>query len=373
MQDPDIIVDLRHLNSNESDRFTVFWEKCTQYLSTCTAVHERRHDTVTFMAKAISVRDLIQEVTKLCPEGTPVPSQAWVSLNFCPRNPHSLVAKRYTGRLKVKHVIQKRQFRKSHPDAHYCAALFRYMRDYAIKYRDISVFVCLDDKHRIKIGEPGFPVAAAERGRQVIVSSQDTFAVGDHDFCKFSFIPSVTLLVDIPEDIESSWYSGQVFVGIKDAAFEPSSPLRHAKELHNCLMNQVEGRHILFVYSDGGPDHRLTYASVQMSLIALFLNLDLDVLIAGRTAPSHSWANPVERVMSIVNLGMQCIGIMREKMGDDFEQAVKNANNLKDIRKNCSEMKHDVSKSLESSKYLIGSIVTRLELKGKVSGFSECI
>ena len=239
------------------------------------------------------------------------------------------------------------------------------MRDYAIKYRDISVFVCLDDKHRIKIGEPGFPVAAAERGRQVIVSSQDTFAVGDHDFCKFSFIPSVTLLVVIPEDIESSWYSGQVFVGIKDAAFEPSSPLRHAKELHNCLMNQVEGRHILFVYSDGGPDHRLTYASVQMSLIALFLNLDLDVLIAGRTAPSHSWANPVERVMSIVNLGMQCIGIMREKMGDDFEQAVKNANNLKDIRKNCSEMKHDVSKSLESSKDLIGSIVTRLELKGK--------
>ena len=27
MQDPDIIVDLRHLNSNESDCFTVFWEK----------------------------------------------------------------------------------------------------------------------------------------------------------------------------------------------------------------------------------------------------------------------------------------------------------------------------------------------------------
>ena len=53
MQDPDVIVDLRHLNSNESDRFTAFWEKCTQYLSTCTAVHERRHDTVTFMAKAI--------------------------------------------------------------------------------------------------------------------------------------------------------------------------------------------------------------------------------------------------------------------------------------------------------------------------------
>ena len=35
--------------------------------------------------------------------------------------------------------------------------------------------------------------------------------------------------------------------------------------------------------------------------------------------------------MSIVNLGMQCIGVMREKMGDEFEKAVKSANNIKDI------------------------------------------
>ena len=46
---------------------------------------------------------------------------------------------------------------------------------------------------------------------------------------------------------------------------------------------------ILFVYSDGGPDHRLTFLNVKLSLIALFMNLDLDVLIAGRTAPSYSW------------------------------------------------------------------------------------
>ena len=103
-------------------------------------------------------------------------------------------------------MIQKRQFRKSHPDSHYCAAIFRYIRDYAIKYRDIALFVRLDDKHHIKVGESGFPVAAAERGCQVIVSSQDTFAVGDHDSCKFSFIPSVALLVSIPEDI-GGWAS----------------------------------------------------------------------------------------------------------------------------------------------------------------------
>ena len=36
--------------------------------------------------------------------------------------------------------------------------------------------------------EPGFPVAAAERGRQVIVSENEIIAVGDHDFTKFSLV-----------------------------------------------------------------------------------------------------------------------------------------------------------------------------------------
>ena len=33
-------------------------------------------------------------------------------------------------------------------------------------------------------------------------------------------------------------------------------------------------------------------------MIALFLNLNLDILVVGRTAPNNSWKNPVERIMS---------------------------------------------------------------------------
>jgi hypothetical protein len=222
MEDPDIIIDLRECNTNAKDTFSVFWEKCSEFLGTCTTVHERRHDTTCFMAKAISVRDLVDQVAKLCPPNTPIPSLSWVQLNFCPKNARARVSNRYTSRLEAKHVVQKRQFRKSHIDAHYCAAIFRYMRDYAIKYREISVFVCIDDKHRIKVGEPGFPVAAVDRGREVIVSLNETFVVADHDFCKFSVIPSVVLLNEIPPSIEKgSWYTGKVYVGLKDAAFQP--------------------------------------------------------------------------------------------------------------------------------------------------------
>ena len=72
MEDPDILVDLRHRNVNGSDKYGVFWAKCKSFLDECIAVQERRHDTVcTYMAKAISVRDLVEQVSKLCPDGSP--------------------------------------------------------------------------------------------------------------------------------------------------------------------------------------------------------------------------------------------------------------------------------------------------------------
>lgn len=64
------------------------------------------------------------------------------------------------------------------------------------------------------------------------------------------------------------------------------------------------------------------FSSVQISLITLFLDLNLD-LVAGRTAPNHSWKNPVECIMGIINLGLQCIGVMRKKGTADFEKAIK--------------------------------------------------
>lgn len=45
-----------------------------------------------------------------------------------------------------------------------------------------------------------------ERGKEVIVSLNETFVVGDHDFCKFSIIPSVVLINEIPSSLEKgSW------------------------------------------------------------------------------------------------------------------------------------------------------------------------
>lgn len=59
---------------------------------------------------------------------------------------------------------------------------------------------------------------------------------------------------------------------------------------------------MVLLISDGGPDHRITFLSAKVALIALFPSLEMDMLIAIRTCPYQSWSNMAERVMSTLNL-----------------------------------------------------------------------
>ena len=104
----------------------------------------------------------------------------------------------------------------------------------------------------------------------------------------------------------------------KEGALEPSSPLRHSAELANILIVTAPEKPILFVYSDGGPDHRVTYISVKLALIALFRKLNLDYLCAVRIAPYHSDSNPVERILSLLHLGLQAIARARKSMPEEM-------------------------------------------------------
>lgn len=371
MEDPDIIIDLRELNCGRKSQYDVFWEECKKFIQerVGAAVDDRRHSCVMHMACAISVRDLIEQVRARCPNDTKVPCTSWVQLQFWPKTIHAKSKIHYTGRLNIKFMVQARQFRKSHVDAHYASAVFRYQREMAVQFKEYSNFVCLDDKHRIKVGEPKFPVAAAERGRRVLVSRGTAFEVGDHDFSVFSLIPSVCFLVDIPNSVELSWYTGSVIVGLKEAAFEASSPQRHCKELYDILYSKnLHIQPILFLYTDGGPDHRLTFLSVQLSLINLFLALDLDFLCAARTAPFHSWRNPVERIMSILNLGLQSVGLMRTEMSPEYEACIKNLKSLSQVRSMAEKksfVRDETVDSVQSAKVLLSEVFQRLQLKEK--------
>ena len=160
-----------------------------------------------------------------------------------------------------------------------------------------------------------------------------------------------------------------MYVGYKDAAFEPSSPIRHATQLAFILSSSTDDhKSVLFLHSDVGPDHRLTYVSVQLSLIALFLTCKLDFLCAAQTAPAQSWRNPVEGVMSTLNLGLQCVGLMQEKMDPSYEAEAAKCNSLSTLQKTAERITGFDTAILDSIapvKCLLVKLLERLELKGE--------
>ena len=122
------------------------------------------------------------------------------------------------------------------------------------------------------------------------------------------------------------------------------------------------------IYSDGGLAHCLTYHSVQLSLISAFVNLDLDMLIAARTAPGHSWANPVERLMSLLNLAYQNMANWREFCSADMDKKLKKCTGMVDIRKlyvSDEKFHEEWIKSLQPMTEVLNERTTRVALKGK--------
>ena len=96
--------------------------------------------------------------------------------------------------------------RKYHEDAHYASGLFCYEKEMAVWFSRLATFVSLDDRHKVPLGEPGYPVARVERGKRVLVSIDKSFLVGDHDFTCSSLTPSVALFIDISHSMDGPLY-----------------------------------------------------------------------------------------------------------------------------------------------------------------------
>jgi hypothetical protein len=123
-------------------------------------------------------------------------------------------------------------------------------------------------------------------------------------------------------------------VFLKDSIFEASSPTRHTTELAWLLKKMFPNTAAVVLYTDGGPDHTCKHILVRLGLLAMFLELDLDTMVVTRTAPTQSWGNPVKRVMSLLNLGLQGVALAREELiEEDYEKRMKICNGMSAVRK----------------------------------------
>ncbi len=60
------------------------------------------------MSEWLSLKDLIQKAAKMCPPGTPIPSETLVHLQFVPRNKYTHRAQNFTQKFPVQYKLQVR-------------------------------------------------------------------------------------------------------------------------------------------------------------------------------------------------------------------------------------------------------------------------
>ena len=102
-----------------------------------------------FMPVATSIPNLIKKTVealenKHAPKsfqevGIQVPSEMWVSTQFCPKNPCSARALNYTCILNLVHRVQQRTLRATSIDSHFVAATYKYMLSYGLWLHELLV------------------------------------------------------------------------------------------------------------------------------------------------------------------------------------------------------------------------------------------
>ena len=127
-------------------------------------------------------------------------------------------------------------------------------------------------------------------------------------------------------------FAGKVLVWLKDSIFQPSHPIRHATKLLNLGKNSRPNG-VEMIYTDGGFNHNISFLNVRIGWLAYFILSRCGTLIVGRTAPTQSWTNPGEWVMSMLNMAMQNCALGSKVMDEDFEKHVKICNNMSLVRK----------------------------------------
>ena len=78
-----------------------------------------------------------------------------------------------------------------------------------------------------------------------------------------------------------------------------------------------------------------------------------------------SYRSPVERVHAIDNLGLQLVGIMRQKISADMEECIRNCNSNEELRKAIErheELKPAVENSLSVPVDLLNSVFSKVSL-----------
>ena len=148
-----------------------------------------------------------------------------------------------------------------------CCSCFHYVKAMAVYMKCVNtVFAYMDDKAKVPVGEAGEPTSTNVRNHPTLAGKNHMPTAMDHDHTWGSFTPSVTLQSDISCEEDGSFYRGQVDVCFKDSVFTPSNPFLHVVEwTASTALDNIHSS-VVFLYTNGGSDHRLTLTQADWML-----------------------------------------------------------------------------------------------------------
>ena len=242
---------------------------------------------------------------------------------------------------------------------HLVNAMTKYYLEWIIEFRKVYPgieFFGQDDKAKIPVGDSIHVGTGVRPGNLKVlapVNESNPSSAGDHDFHIGSIIPSVTLRCHIPEKIGGSFFvgdeetgTGQIFVTLRDAVFDPSNVFDHCAQLIDIIKKQGWKPTVLVLQTDGGPDHSLKRVAVEFALIAMFKELDLDHLVILRGAPNGSARNKIERCMSILNIAAAHTSLKRGQMAKWAERKLSTCNSMAAVRTEAAKVDELRSKAV---------------------------
>jgi len=354
--DPAEYFDLRELNGNDGQKYTLFWEEAAKYLELeiGSGAEERRsasNGSICFASNVISIPILIREVaTRLhAQEGhanEPIPSRGCVELQFHPACPSKLSAGRFSNRFKMSRGggLQQRILRKPNIDTHACSAALKYGKVKLVNVRNLARQLNLshlikrmgsDDKQAMPFGPPGLPISSGVKcfGPLLVNITSDGLLTLDHDCSRSGTVTiSVDFDMDIPEHPGDSWFQGQLMCALRDTVFHASNSFVHAAQMLKYLREQPEELLYLSFVTDGGSDHTSAHLRNKLAFLALQRCSGTKKVCVQRPAGGQSYQLEHERGMALFNLGLQHVSTSRASMPADQEAFIKGVSSMAEMR-----------------------------------------
>ena len=155
--DASVVIDICDV-IEKSGKFEEFFKMCNALcMKRVEGALAKRHGSREVVTHVTSVKelhrlvskDIYETITNVQEAYEMIPSYDYLLKQFTPKNNYVMKADRYFSKLPFQLSLSGRSNHVKHVDFEYTQIVKKYMKEYAVENRDISIFIQVDDKNKV--------------------------------------------------------------------------------------------------------------------------------------------------------------------------------------------------------------------------------